>query len=67
MVTIQFNAQFISVPKDSSLSELLIQQQLVDTYFAVAVNQQWVPRSTYSEKILKAGDVINIITPMQGG
>lgn len=67
MVTIQFNDQFITIPKDSSLSQLLIQQQYVDTYFAVAVNQELVPRSTYTEKILKAGDVINIITPMQGG
>lgn len=67
MVIIQFNEQFIIIPKGFSLSELLLQEQPVDTYFAVAVNQQWVPRSTYAEKILKAGDVINIITPMQGG
>jgi sulfur carrier protein len=35
--------------------------------FAVAVNEQFVPRGGYAEIALKAGDRIEILVPMQGG
>lgn len=35
--------------------------------FAVAVNQQFIPRSAYGATILKAGDCIEIVHPVTGG
>jgi sulfur carrier protein len=35
--------------------------------FAVAVNGQFVPRSQCAETELKAGDYIDLLSPIQGG
>jgi sulfur carrier protein len=34
---------------------------------AVAVNLTFVPRREYATKILKAGDEVEVVAPMQGG
>ena len=36
-------------------------------YFAVAVNQSFVPRSSYDSYELKDGDQVEIVSPIQGG
>jgi sulfur carrier protein len=35
--------------------------------FAVAVNLQFVPKTTYAQTALKAGDQIEVISPITGG
>lgn len=35
--------------------------------FAIAINTLFVPRSSYTETILKNGDRIDLVVPMQGG
>ncbi|MBE0369701.1 sulfur carrier protein ThiS [Pseudoalteromonas aurantia] len=35
--------------------------------FAVAVNGEFVPRSHCAEMVLKAGDSIDLLSPIQGG
>ena len=35
--------------------------------FAVAVNTTFVPIATYDETIIKEGDTIDILAPVQGG
>ena len=35
--------------------------------FAVAVNTTFVPIAKYSETIIKEGDTIDILAPVQGG
>ena len=35
--------------------------------FAVALNAAFVPKEHYHETILKEGDMLEIVTPMQGG
>jgi sulfur carrier protein len=34
---------------------------------ATAVNQNFVPRSLYKETLVRTGDVVEIVTIMQGG
>jgi sulfur carrier protein len=35
--------------------------------FAVAVNQQFIPRSLYENTTIDANDCIEVVAPMQGG
>ncbi|ACV25549.1 sulfur carrier protein ThiS [Kangiella koreensis] len=35
--------------------------------FAIAVNMEFIPRSLYGETMLKEGDRIEVVLPMQGG
>ena len=35
--------------------------------FAAALNMQFVPKTTYSQTLLKSGDEIEIIRPVTGG
>jgi sulfur carrier protein len=36
-------------------------------YFAVAVNQEFIPRLEYSQHLLMENDNIEIVSPQQGG
>lgn len=44
-----------------------IAQQALAPHFAIAINQSLVPRALYDSTLLKEGDHVDIIVPMQGG
>lgn len=67
MITIRFNEREMSIQPAKNLSELLQDQAYVSPYFAVAINRCFIPRDRYQETRLNEGDVIEIVTPMQGG
>lgn len=67
MIHIQFNDEKILLEQKISLAEILNKRGYVDSHFAVALNRQFIPRSQYTATHLDAGDVIEIISPMQGG
>lgn len=50
-----------------TLAEFLVQQHVSTTHCAIAINHQFVPKSTYSRVRLNANDKIECLTPMQGG
>lgn len=66
MMTITFCDKVITVDKNH-LTEILDNQGYRNGQFAVAVNQQFVPRQKYNQTIIREGDIIDIIMPMQGG
>jgi sulfur carrier protein len=49
--------------------QTLLQQQGYDlaAAMACAINKQFVPRPQWGERALKAGDQIDVITPITGG
>lgn len=67
MITIQFNNENMTLESDYLLKTLLAKQGLKNDCYAVAVNRQFIPRAYYENTILKEGDVVEIISPMQGG
>lgn len=67
MITVQLANRILSVEENTLLSNLLNHHGYTDAYFAVAINRQFIPRSLYMTTILQPHDVIDIITPMQGG
>lgn len=46
---------------------LLRELEYEGTHFAIAVNYGVVPRARWGETALASGDVIEILTPRQGG
>jgi len=51
----------------SNLSTLIQTHTSSDGTFAVAVNDTFIPRSEYDNTILKDGDRVELLVPMQGG
>ena len=60
------NGEPAEVPENLTVAGLLNLRQQVNTV-AVAVNQQFVPRARHDQHVLKAGDQVEIVAPMQGG
>lgn len=65
-ITVTVNNESIIFEPESTLLALLSQQKLSST-FAIAVNDTFIAKHTYDSTIIKDGDRIDIITPMQGG
>lgn len=66
MMKIRFNDAEMLIKEQSSLQQVVESQNKPDHY-AVAVNRRFIPRANYAATHLQDGDVIEIITPMQGG
>ena len=67
MVSIYLNDAVQQIEPKKSLQELLIQNNYIDQHFAVAINNQLIPRMAYNITLLNPGDRVDIIVPMQGG
>jgi len=67
MISICFNGETNQILENQSLLELLTTMGSRNDYCAVAVNRQFVPRIQHPITYLKENDVVEIITPMQGG
>lgn len=67
MMTIQLNNTTYTVQEGCFLAEVLQRAGYLDTYFAVAINKQFIPRTNYAEISLNEGDCVEVVSPMQGG
>ncbi len=63
-ITLNGEPQFLS---DRRSLDQLLEKWGYNKGIAVAVNGAFVPRSSYSEKVVNDGDAIEILAPMQGG
>lgn len=66
MINIYFNDESHQI-KSQSLQEFLLHKNHIDLHFAIAINNQFIPRTAYSTTLLSEGDRLDIIVPMQGG
>ena len=67
MINIKFNNETIPVRQNDSLLSILDERGFNQAYYAVALNRGFIPRTLYEKTILKDGDIIEVISPMQGG
>lgn len=67
MLKIILNQNEIVLPKKMSLDEILRLYSQFHSNYSVAINHQFIPRETYVLVFPNNGDVIDIISPMQGG
>ncbi|KJV28141.1 thiamin biosynthesis protein sulfur carrier ThiS [Pantoea sp. BL1] len=65
-MNIQLNGRTIRT-EASTLSELLIEQQIDASCVASAFNGNFVPKSQYSSQQLEEGCQLEVLSPMQGG
>jgi sulfur carrier protein len=68
-ISIRINGESIKVSAQSSLSQALILSPAVgdEKNFVIALNQNFIARSQYDSTLLKAGDDIELLSPMSGG
>ncbi|WP_419418464.1 sulfur carrier protein ThiS [Legionella sp. D16C41] len=67
MINIYLNNQLCTLASIQSLHDFLLANNQTDEHFAVALNNEFVPRNAYQTITLKPNDRIDIIVPMQGG
>lgn len=67
MITVTFNNKEISIKENCSVLEFIREQKNESTNIAVAVNNQILPSSQWSETVLKDKDRIVAITASYGG
>lgn len=65
-MNIELNDERINIEIGSTLAQLILTQN-VQGAFAIAVNMQFVPQSSYAQTVLIEGDKVELLKPMQGG
>lgn len=66
-ITLFLNSHEVKYSDSLNIAKLLEKQGYADKKIAVAVNGQFIPRSAYEDHILKGGDDVEVVAPMQGG
>jgi len=67
MISLFLNGEQKSIATDTLLSQAIVAWHYNEPHFAVAINQAFVPRSEYESTLLKHGDRVEVVSPMQGG
>lgn len=67
MIRLQVNGEYRELPEPLSVARALSAWGYCGDQIAVAVNGDFVPRSTYAEHQLTADDRVDIVAPIQGG
>ena len=64
---ISLNGQAVATDTTTLQALLLAQGYDLATAFACAINNGFVPRTQWPERLLQANDRIDVITPIAGG
>ena len=70
MIEIRINGDCLALPYDANIQQALAQyldEQQQSLSFAVALNSDFVPRSEYDKRQLKANDSLDVLFPIFGG
>ena len=60
------NDQKVELDSEKNLEDFLASQTL-DGIFAIAINENFIPKANYTSTTLQEGDHIELVSPMQGG
>lgn len=61
------NGQPYQINTEVSLVDLLAQHNFEITDVAIAINGEFLPRSSYQDVSIKNNDQVEVLEPMQGG
>lgn len=67
MIKVSVNGEVKELENDLNVTEMIESLEYKIKGFAVAVNTTFVPIAKYDETIIKEGDTIDILAPVQGG
>lgn len=66
MIEISLNNSLTQIAAGTYLSAALEQWEMGEKV-AVAINGEFVPRSTYAQRVIEPGDKIDVVKPVGGG
>ena len=66
-MTISVNGEIKSFQTETLTVERVLEEMKFGEGIAVALNEEFVLRTTYSETHIKEGDRLDILSPVQGG
>ena len=66
-IDISINGERLNVEVATLQALLLARGYKLETAFACAINNTFVPRPQWPERLIKSGDRIDIVTPITGG
>lgn len=67
MIKVSVNGEVKELEENLNVGQMIEALEYKVKGFAVAVNTTFVPISKYDETIIKEGDTIDILAPVQGG
>ncbi len=67
MISIVVNAEATTLPKGSTLADLVEARGLEESQVAAEVNKELVPRRRRGERVLHDGDRVELVTMVGGG
>jgi len=67
LITVHINDQPTIVPLDMTVAGLIADRYAGRRWLAVAVDGDLVPRSTWPDRRLQDGAVVEVLTAVQGG
>ena len=67
MIKISLNNETKEIVANTLLIDAITQWGFSDMKIAIAINGQFVPRSTYALQEIMSGDQIDIVKPIGGG
>lgn len=67
MIKVSVNGEVKELENSLNITEMIEALKYKIKGFAVAVNTTFVPIAKYNETIIKEGDTIDILSPVQGG
>lgn len=67
MISIYLNNEPMDIIPEASVQELIDVLPGTPKGFAIAVNENFVPRSSYQQTSLSEGDRVELLVPSQGG
>lgn len=67
MIEVSVNGKLVQLDEGLTVAQMIEALNYKTQGFAVAVNTTFVAIASYNETIIKAGDNIDILAPVQGG
>lgn len=67
MISVSLNAENTRLARNTFLQDALNLWGYRDAKIAVAINQEFVPKSQYATTTLNDGDLVDIVKPVGGG
>ena len=67
MIKVSVNGEVKELEKNLNVGQMIEALEYKVKGFAVAVNTTFVPIAQYDETMIKEGDTIDILAPVQGG
>lgn len=61
------NGQSHKMVQTMNVADMLQHHGYENMIVAVAINDHFVPRSSYNERYIQTDDIVDIVAPMQGG